>query len=388
MSFFSWGEKEESNLVGLIAVGSAGVEVASVKNGNIIFSAKKELSNYSQDNITNFYQAICSGLTAILDELQKNPSEKPKSFYCILPSPLFVNAVKTLEIIETQPFIVTQKLIEQTIEKSVKNFLADKPILFTQFTDDSNRLIENDIFYFEVNGYRLENYLGVKTKNLKLVHSISYGSNKILTEIEKTIKSATQQEEIYFNTFPVAAFRSIDALIGQDRDDYLIIDAGGEFTDIAVVHDRSLVTHFSFPYGFNSMCQNLAKNLNTTPSETISTMKLYFQNKLTDEARGEFETVTAKEKEIWLKYFLEAFKTISATTFIFPTTFIFGDEFSTLFVQDFLKDHSLQGLVINKSDFRLSTATALLNSLSIKIKMVPSASPFINLIAPIFSHKK
>ncbi|MFA6416173.1 MAG: hypothetical protein WCW56_01665 [Candidatus Paceibacterota bacterium] len=386
MSFFSRGKKEkESLVVGLIAIGSGGIEAAIAQNGAIVFSAKKDLTSSARDSIENFSTAIYQGLTEVLTELQKSSAPKPTAYHCILPAPLFINGIKTLEVNKDQPFLVDKKLIDSLMAESVKSFMADQTPLFTQFTGDTNRLIENDIFTAELNGYRVNDCLGQKTKSLKLIHGLSYGSNKIMSEIEKTIKAGTQQENIRFHTFPATAFMGLDALLGNDRDDYLVIDAGGEFTDIAVVHDRALVTHFSFPYGFNFMRRSLAESLGSTPADVVSTIKLYFQNKLTDDARVKFEAVVAKERKAWLEYFLAAFNNISATTFVFPTIYLLGDELSTLFIQDFIRDPALQELVINKKYFNLSTVAALLNLSPIKSTMFTGASPFLNLVAPVFS---
>lgn len=386
MNFFSGGKKEKALLsTGLIAIGSGGIEAAIAIGGTIVFSAKKDLVSSARDSIENFTSAINSGLKDILVELQKSSSPKPRFFHCILPAPLFINGIKTIEVVKDKPFVIDQKLIDELLAESVKNFTAGQPPLFTQFTGDTNRLIENDIFTAELNGYRTDKCLGLKAKSLRLMHGLSYGSAKVLSEIENTIKAGTQQESIRFHTFPAAAFLGLDALLGNGRDDYLIVDAGGEFTDIAVVHDRALMTHFSFPYGFNFMRRNLAESLGTTPLGVETTIKLYFQNKLTEEARNRFEAVIDRERQAWLKYFLEAFNAISATTFVFPTIYLFGDELSTLFIKDFLQDQSLQELVINKKYFNLSTILALLNSSPIKTTMFSGASPFLNLVAPIFS---
>jgi len=389
MNFFSGGKKEKAILpTGLIAIGSGGIEVAIAVDGAIVFSAKKDLTSSARDSIENFSSAIYQGLAEVLTELQKSSAVKPTSYHCILPAPLFINGIKTIEVAKDQPFVVSQKMIDQLMADSVKEFMADQPPLFTQLVGDTNRLIENDIFTAELNGYAVAQCLGLKTKNLKLMHGLSYGSAQILSAIEKTITAGTQQEKIRFHTFPAAAFLGLDAILGNDRDDYLIIDAGGEFTDLAVVHDRALITHFSFPYGFNFMRRSLADSLGTVPAEISSTINLYFQNKLADPARVKFEAVIAKERQAWLGYFLEAFKAVSATTFVFPTIYLLGDDLSALFIQDFIKDPSLQEIVINKKYFNLSTITALLNSSPIKTTMFTGASPLLNLVAPVFSKRE
>ena len=387
MGLFSWGkDKTRKASIGLIAIGSGGLEVAVVASGGqIIFSAGKDYIKTAGDNVAKFSSTISQTLNNVLSELQKSPIAKPIEYHCVLPAPLFLNTIRELEIKKNQPFIIEQKMIDHLLAESVVNFMAEKEIVSSGLVDDKNRLIENDIYQTELNGYRQTNILGQKVKELKLLQGLSYGSDQILKSFEEMIVATTHAKKIHFHTFPSTIFKAVDALIGAERDDYLVIDAGGEFTDIVVVHDRAPVTHFSFPYGLNSLGRNLAEQTKTSPTEAISTLKLYFQNKLTNEARDSFQKVLAGERQKWLDYFNKAFSAIAEETFIFPQVYLLGDDLSVFFVRDFLNDPSLRQLVLNKNEFHLSTIDSHLKSSSKKITMFNGRSSFIDLVAPIFS---
>ncbi|OJI08048.1 hypothetical protein BK005_01515 [bacterium CG10_37_50] len=381
MSFFSWPKKTKQS-IGLIDLGSGSVSLVIVNStGQIIWSALKTFKSRASDNLETFLTEAEDVIKTSLAEIPLTLNPKPEKYQIILPAPLFLAVSKTLSQNSDQAWLFDQTKLDVLASKSASDYLAKEPLLFSVLKGDKNVLIENKVMSLEINGYPMKTALRQKIKFFRAKQYLSLGSKKVLSRLADAVKVSTQVNQIKFATFPLLAYQALDHLLEAKPDDYLILDAGGELTDLIAVHNRHFSSHFSFPYGLNYLLKKIATGANTNLTEAGESLRLYYEGKLETKARDRLTDILVVEQKIWLDYFIQALKKISEQTFIFPHIYLLGDDYANFFFREFLRDEAIQALVINRGSLRLSTAESLLNLLPKELKMNSSASPLLRLVA-------
>lgn len=381
MSFLSRNKKLGQSL-GLIDLGSGSVSLAVLNaDGRIIFSATKTFTARAADSLDIFLTEAATGISAVLAEMPAGQNPKPERYSLVLPAPLFVAVSKTLSQTNEQAFPFDQGKLQSLLSQSAAEYLQQEAPLFPALAPDANVLIENKLMSLAINGYPVATASRQNIKTYRAKQYLSLGSKKALTRLADAVSATTQINQVEFQTFPLAAYQALDYLLQDIPNDYLILDVGGELTDLVAVHNRHFSTHFSFPYGLNFLLKKIAGESKTSLSEAGATLRLYYEGKLESVARDRLTDLLLTERKLWLDYFLQALKKIGEQTFIFPHIYLLGDDYANFFFREFLRDDAIQALVINRGSLHLSTAESLLNLLPEELKMNRSASPLLRLMA-------
>lgn len=381
-------DKKLGQSLGLIDLGSGSVSLAVLNaDGRIIFSATKTFAARAADSLDIFLSEAAAGISAVLAEMPAGQNPKPERYSIVLPAPLFVTVSKTLSQSSDEAFPFDQSKLQSLLSQSAAEYLQQEAPLFPALAPDTNVLIENKLMSLAINGYPVAAASRQKIKIYRAKQYLSLGSKKALTRLSDAISAATQVNKIEFQTFPLAAYQALDFLLQDTPNDYLILDVGGELTDLVAVHNRHFSTHFSFPYGLNFLLKKIAGGSNTSLAEAGATLRLYYEGKLESAARDRLTDLLLAERKLWLDYFLQALKKIGEQTFIFPHIYLLGDDYANFFFREFLRDDAIQALVINRGPLHLSTAESLLNLLPEELKMNQSASPLLRLMAAFLAIK-
>ncbi len=379
-------DKKFGQSIGLIDLGSGSVSLVVLNADNrITFSAGKTFPARASDNLVTFLTEASGAIKTMLAEMPASLNPRPSRYSIILPAPLFMAVSKTLSQTADQTFTFNQAKLQDIARQSATEYLEKEELLFSALAPDKNVLIENKVMSLEINDYPVSAPTGQKIKSFRAKQYLSLGSQKVLFQLAEAIKVSTQVNQIDFQTFPLVAYQALDHLLQANPDDYLILDAGGELTDLIAVHNRHFSSHFSFPYGLNFLLKKIAASANTSLVEAGATLRLYYEGKLEPTARDRLTDLLIAERKVWLDYFLTALKKISEKTFIFPHIYLLGDDYANFFFREFLRDEAIQALVINRVALRLSTAESLLNLLPEELKMNASASSLLRLVVVFLS---
>ena len=126
MGIFS-GTREKNELVLVFDIGSSSVGGAlfwAQKSGipKIIFSAKEPIPLEENIDVDRFLLLTIKSLEAVLNKIHKAGLGAPEKIFCVLSSPWYISEARIINLKKNTPFIFTEKLADDLIQKEIKLF--------------------------------------------------------------------------------------------------------------------------------------------------------------------------------------------------------------------------------------------------------------------------
>ena len=163
-----------------------------------------------------------------------------------------------------------------------------------------------------LNGYHVDNPLGVKTRSLEMNMIISESPKICLDKIRETLMSTYHSTPVSFSSFMVSSFVSIrDKYVTEDS--YLIIDIGGEITDIGIVINGILKESLSFPYGRKTIYRDICNKMNIELRDAFELFGLFNNGVLGDKQANNLKNILSSIESTWVNTFKECVNTLPKT---------------------------------------------------------------------------
>ena len=266
--FSSNKEKDELILVFDIRSSSVGGALFRAQQSGIpkiIFSIREPIILQTSLDINQFLFSTIKPLSDIAGKIAKMGIGAPSRIFCILSSSWYVSQIRIISFKKDTPFIFTSKLADDLIQKEILTFEEEH---LAKYVHSSHKIrsIELKNIKIMLNGYETSHPLDQKAKELEMTIFISMSPEQVLLKIEETIKKYFHFENIKFVSFAMSSFAVVrDVYMNQDN--FLLIDIGGEVTDISMVKKSILRESISFPLGRNFIIRGIASVLGCTLGE-------------------------------------------------------------------------------------------------------------------------
>ena len=346
--------KEELALVFDIGSSSVGGALFIMQKNNvpqIIFSIREPIVLEKEISFDRFLNLAMQSLLMVASKISTQGLGAPKKIFCVLSSPWYASQTRAIVLKKNAPFIFNSKLADSLIEKEIKLFEDECEKKYTE-TGSKVLPIELKNMQIMLNGYIVPKPLNQSTKELEMVIYISMCEQNILQKIRETIDKHFYSVNIKFSSFAVASFTvARDLFIPQDG--FLLIDIGGEVTDISMVKKDILRSSISFSLGCNFLLRGISLSLDCTLSEASSYLSLYINQHLDNSTLLKIEPIVSKLKIEWLKKFQESLVALSNDILIPATIFLTVDrEFADFFIQT-IKSEQFNQYTLTESKFQV-----------------------------------
>ncbi len=262
MSLFSGKKKRE--LVAVFDIGSSGVGGAlfckdHTGTPEIVFSVREAVPFQENVDYDLFLKSTLKALEEISKKISLSGLGAPKKIFCVLASPWYASQSRTVLLEKNTPFVFTSKLADNLIQKEISLF---KESYMAEHEDkgDKMRLIEFKNMKISLNGYATNDPLDKKTTKVEMILFLSMGSEHLIKKIEEAIGRHMHSVNIVFSSLAMASF-SVSRDMFIHRDNFLLIDVGGEITDISMIKGDMLRESISFPMGKNFLLREISKSL-------------------------------------------------------------------------------------------------------------------------------
>ncbi|MEK7175487.1 MAG: hypothetical protein AAB693_01640 [Patescibacteria group bacterium] len=372
MGFFNFQKKDE--LVLLIDIGSSSVGGALVllsKSGipKIIFCIREPIKIKFSDfenklNINHVISPSMKSIKIIIDKICKAGLGVPKRFFCVLSSPWHISEIRSIQFKKSEPFIFTEKLANDLIKKELLVFL--KEIQGPSPASSAGKLMPQGIKPIEfkniqtkLNGYVTAQPINQKAKELEMTIFISFTPEIILKNIEEIISNHFHFESfsgvkpgLNFLSFNTTSFVVIRDLFIEQKD-FLLIDIGGEITNITTIKKDIPNDIISFPFGYNFFISGISSSLSCSFDEAKSFLFLYKEGHASIEVVKKLEPIINKLKTEWLKNFQNSLASISNNIFIPETIFLTIDQDLADFFSKIIKTEEFNQYSFTKSKFQV-----------------------------------
>ena len=355
MGIFS-KQKDEKELmlvfdIGSSSVGGAVFEMQKSKIPKIILSIREPILFEKKIDTDRFLALTLKSLEVVASRICLSGVGRLSKIFCVLSSPWYASQTRTIKLEKNVPFLFTSKLADELIKKEINLFEEENLTKFSH-TDNKVRMIEFKNMKTILNGYTTPDPLNKKINKLEIVIFISMSGEQILKKIEDTISRHFHSTEIKFSSFVMMSFAvARDMFVEQEN--FLLVDIGGEITDISIIKKDILGNSISYPLGRNFMIRNVADDLDCTLGEARALISLYKDGHAVKSIEKKLEKIINKLKMEWLKKFQESLVGISDDISVPSTIFITVDQDLTEFFSEIIKNEQFNQYTLTESKFRI-----------------------------------
>lgn len=320
----------------------------------IIFSTTEPILLENKIDINRFLVLTMQALDVVAERIHKSGLGAPKEIFCVLSSPWHISQTRIINYQKNTPFVFTAKLAESLVQKEVSLFEEEHASKTERVgTDVPNRSIELKNIRTTLNGYETPEPLNQKTKELEMIIFISMGEEQVLKKIEETIGKHFHFSRIRFSSFALSAFTVVrDLYILQEN--FLLLDIGGEVTNIAMVKKNILRESASFPLGRNFLTREVASGLKCPLSEASSLISLFKDGHAETSVAEKMSLIMEKSRAEWLKSFQESLANLSDDISIPSTIYLTADKDLANFFSETIKSEQFNQYTLTESKFEIN----------------------------------
>jgi len=355
MGIFS-KDKKKKDLTLIFDIGSSSVggALCYIENSGVpkvIYSIRESIAFQDEIDFGKFLYSTMKSLDIVANKICMLGLGKPKKTFCFLSSLFYVSQTRTIKLEKNTPFIFTLKLANSLIKKEI-NIFEEEYSMKDIYSTQKFRPIELKNMKTVLNGYTVDNPLNQKIRELEMNVFISISPLEIIKKIEYTIGRYFNPEEIKFSSFAFASFCTIRDMFSHNEN-FILVDVGGEITDISVIKKDVLRESVSFPMGYNFIIREFSKELNCTLDEAKSFISLYKDGHMEKEINEKFGPIIDKLKSEWRKKFEESLFNISNNISIPSNIFLTAEKDFEAFFKEIIKTEEINQYILTESKFKV-----------------------------------
>lgn len=394
-SFFSNGESRTFGLIidiGSASVGGALAAFSDEGKPRILYAVREDMAFQEEFDITRFKTSLKQSLQKVVERIETDAWEfaekegytsiRIERVYCFLSSPWYATKTQTTKKTEKEPFVIDEACIRSEIDRAVSQFENEddmRDIIGSGGAD----LIEQSVINFSLNGYSVEEPRGKKASDLEMTLLISIMPSDGKQVIESELQRAFTRADITFHSFPFAAFHVIRS-IEQEHDTFLFIDVNGEETDVSLVRGGILQEVQTFSVGKKTLIRALAKKLHTSPSEALSLIRMYQEDRFSGTQKKEIYDAFANIQEEWKTSFRESISEFQDTVVMPPDVYITADQDIASFIGELVGQESAAQYSSTENTFQTHMVDAAFFSGMFRLQKEMKPDPFL-IIGTVFA---
>lgn len=309
MALFSKKVTKEDRVL-IIDVGSGSVgaalmvssydEMLARNTPRIVFSTRVEIASTDTHNFIAYIRAMLAAAETAVQKVHNAKLPPPNRVQAVLAAPWYASQTRIIEYSKKVPFTFTKKIWYELLMKEVELFQDGASKTFESF-DGALRLIERNNMDIKLNGYTVAHPFAKKTSEVSMSVYMSIAPEYLVRSLEEIIAGFFERP-IEWSTYLFASYAVVrDFFVGQKN--YLLVDIGGEVTDIGLVKNEILSEALTFPKGKNTLIRTLMEHLAISWDEADSHLRLYTSGMLTEKHRERVRVAVAKILGEWSQSF-------------------------------------------------------------------------------------
>ena len=349
--------------IGSSSVGGAFFLSQSSGAPKIIFSVREQVAIEQDINIDRFLFLTMQALETVVNKVYSSGAGAPSRIFCVLSSPWYVSQTRMINMERNTPFIFTEKLADGLIQKEINIFEKEHLAQYLS-VGQAVRTIELKNIRTMLNGYETAKPINQKAQSLEMAIFISIAAESVLKNIEETIGQHFHFKQIQFSSFVLASFAVVrDMYVKQGN--FLLVDIGGEVTDISMIKKNILHESISFPLGRNFLIRGVASSLGCGLTEASSFISLFKDGHADENTSKKLAPIIDQLKAEWLKKFQESMANLSHDISIPATIYIAIDKDLADFFAETIKTEQFNQYTLTESKFEvIFLSTELLHGIA------------------------
>jgi cell division ATPase FtsA len=331
MGFLSSSKKNTERIVALFDIGSGSVGGAMVRIPlddkeipSIIKSVRTEINTKDTLNFDQFSKDMLQALSTTASSLYESKTGAPGEIICVLASPWHVSETRAVLRTRESSFVFTKNVADEVLREQI-SLLSSLYKGRYENTTSEPEMIEHLVMGVSLNGYHIEEPLGRHTKSIEMKVLMSLSPKSLLANIRETLSNTYHHIPVSFSSFVALSFIAV-----RDRyvhaDSYVLLDVGGEVTDVTIISKGVLQSSISFPSGKNLIFNYIATKLEVELRDAKELFNLYMTNALSERRKKKVAPLFDAVQNAWMEAFRNAIATLPEMTIIPSTIFLTADE--------------------------------------------------------------
>lgn len=364
-----WSKKQSKDeVVAIIHIGSSVVSGglvmlhAGVKRhtcATILMAETIDLEiNPERLSLRNYLPKLFSGLDQLVNKIlaAEDKFGRPHRVCFFLPSLLALSQNRLTRTTNKDGINISQSSIEELALNESDRFLAENPTLYPELTGDATVVLESEIIGVKADGYNIELEASGLAKELAVTTRLVLTSRELVRQLkERARKLNPLSREVSLRTFVSSAAHVLTSIPGEQN--FVILDPTGILTDFVIIKDGSIIAEGSFPLGQVTLVERLAKSLNTTNSEALSTIKLIKSGDLSTKAGKVFNQAAERFRQDWLSSLKKILATSLQSHFLPETIFVNGGSAADDLFINWLTNDGLGELTVSRQGPKIISIT-------------------------------
>ncbi len=373
MSFGLGGKSKKEKIVAVFDIGSGSVGGAIVRMPQgeksvptIIKSSRVDISFHDELNFSVFLNDMIKALKETSEAIYNSKVGAPDEIVCVLASPWYLSETRIIKMVHEHSFFFTSKLADEMLESEIKALNAEYEKKYGS-AKSSPEVIEHHIMGVSLNGYLVDEPLGMKSRSVEMHMAISLSPKVCLDKIRKTISDSYHHTPISFASFTLCSYLAVREKY-VTPDSYLLLDIGGEVTDVSIITKGILKASLSFPFGKNTFFKYMCTKLEIEYRDAVELFNLYSTGALAERKLKKVEPLFQSIENSWGEAFRACIGTLPHTLTLPGTIFVTADlDIRDWFVKAVCNDEYIKSIV---TEHKCTTVTLegpeFLNMCSVK----------------------
>ena len=350
---FSFSSKKEKLVaifdIGSGSVGGALVQIPKDKNSlpTIIKTTRTDIVEREELDFNLFLKDMILALGFTSRGIYESKLGAPDEIVCVLASPWYISETRLIKISKEHSFTFTKKIVDDLLKNEIS---ALDTIYKSKYgeTESAPEVIEHPIVGVNLNGYHVDDPMGKKTRSIEMNMVISLSPKMCLDQIRETISKSFHHTPVSFSSFMVASYISVRDRY-MNHDSYLLLDIGGEVTDIGIVSKGILKDSLSFPYGRKTLFRDICKKLDIELRDAYELFNLYSKGTISEKEEKRLIPILENLKLLWGKSFRECINTLPRTLTLPNVMFLTIDpDVKEWFIKLINEEEYIQSMIPNK----------------------------------------
>jgi hypothetical protein len=354
--FGIFNSKEHGELVLVFDIRSSSVGGALIKTNktgvpSVLFTIREFIALKDEVKIDRLLFMTMQTLEVVVEKVFKAGFGVPKKFFCVIASPWHISQTRIINVKKDKPFVFSLDFADDLIKKEMRLFKEGYLEKYEK-TKQKIRLVEMQSIRTMLNGYETHNPLDQKVEEVDMTLFISMSSDQILSAIEGVVKKYFHHEVIRFSSFTMASFNVILSLFSE-QSNFLLIDIGGEVTDISMIKKNVPSESISFPMGRHFFILGIVKALSCTLAEAESYFSLLNAGHAEKTVNKKLTEIVNKLKTEWLVKFQDSLANLSRDISIPYTIYLSADKDFLHFFGQTIEGDQFNQYTLTESKFKI-----------------------------------
>lgn len=331
---------------GLVLIQEDETRILYTTRKDIYFSKNQQSDSFSKVSfkvLNNIMQEIEEKGIPVLSENDEIPNNISYAL-AMYASPWFDAKTKQVSLSRATPFKLTEKIFGRMVEEEIKQLRNRNTETVT---------VEKEVTNVLINGYTMTNPFHKKVTNLDFSFYVSQMAKSDLKTVENIISKSISVKKVFHKTHPLV-LSTVTKNVFTNTDSFILIDIGGEITDISITKNDSLLSLATIPLGKHHFVREISTECNQEIPIAHSSFKMYFDKTSHSECSENIGKILVSMGKEWRAQLIEGLREVYSEEEIPQTIFMTTDDDAREAFKLILEDAEMKTFIGTQDSFTVN----------------------------------